>query len=125
MGNTRPGSRAYARCLKLDTVSLALVKAYTSQVEFLEPALFADALKNLLLPVHSLRGLDEAISNTGGLGLESLNPDCSLKKFPRIFVAGEMTDWDAPTGRFLLQGCFSGGFYAANEIISRCGCQMT
>jgi len=125
LGNTRPGSHAYARCLKLDAVSLALVKAYTSQVEFLEPALFADALKNLLLPVHSLRGLDEAISSTGGLGLESLNPDCSLKKFPRIFVAGEMTDWDAPTGGFLLQGCFSGGFYAANEIISRCGCQMT
>jgi predicted flavoprotein YhiN len=67
--------------------------------------------------VHSLRGLDEAISVVGGLGLESINADYSLRTFPRIYVAGEMTDWDAPTGGFLLQGCFSGGYYAANEII--------
>ncbi len=124
LGNAVPGTRAYARCLNLDAASLALIKAFTSQEEFLDPVSFVSSIKNLPLPVHSLRGLDEAISVVGGLGLESINEDCSLRKFPRIFVAGEMTDWDAPTGGFLLQGCFSGGFYAANEIIRRCGREM-
>lgn len=124
LGNATPGTRAYARCLNLDAASLALIKAFTSQEEFLNPVSFVTAIKNLPLPVHSLRGLDEAISVVGGLGLESVDADCSLRMFPRIFVAGEMADWDAPTGGFLLQGCFSGGFYAANEIIRRCGREM-
>ena len=117
LGNATPGTRVYARCLNLDAAALALVKAFTSQKEFLDPVSFVSALKDLRLPVHSLRGLDEAISVVGGLGLESINADYSLRTFPRIYVAGEMTDWDAPTGGFLLQGCFSGGYYAANEII--------
>jgi predicted flavoprotein YhiN len=57
--------------------------------------------------------LDEAISSIGGLDLNEINHDYSLKKFPKVFVAGEMLDWDAPTGGFLLQACFATGHYAA------------
>jgi predicted flavoprotein YhiN len=52
----------------------------------------------------------------GGIALDEVGEDLSLKKHPHIFVAGEMLDWDAPTGGFLLQGAFSIGLWAAKGI---------
>ena len=84
---------------------------------FLIPNKFVEQVKNLKLKINSLRPIDEAISTVGGIDVGELNPNFSLKKYPNIFTIGEMVDWDAPTGGFLLQGCFSMGHFAAKAIL--------
>ena len=69
--------------------------------------------------MNSLRPVEEAISTIGGIDLKEVNDDFSLKKYPWIYTIGEMLDWDAPTGGFLLQGCFSMGHYAAKSILEK------
>lgn len=111
----------YARVFNLSSVSLAIIKTYTDKETFTDPLRFSAVLKNLVIPVISLRPVDEAISTVGGLALGEINPDFSLKKFPGIFTIGEMLDWDAPTGGFLLQGSFSMGNFAGQKILEREG----
>lgn len=77
------------------------------------PEELAHLLTHLPLPVSGLRPLDEAISTAGGVAWEELNEHLMLHQRPGTFVAGEMLDWEAPTGGYLLQGCFSTGAWAA------------
>lgn len=65
------------------------------------------------------RPLDEAISSAGGVCWDEIDEALMLKKFPGIFVAGEMIDWEAPTGGYLMQGCFASGQLAAEGAVSR------
>ena len=97
---------------------MALIKAFTSKEEYLDPEKFVQQIKQLKIPVTSLRPIEEAISTVGGIALSEVNPDYSLKAFPYISVVGEMLDWDAPTGGFLLQGCFSTANFAAKTILN-------
>ncbi|GAC1373515.1 MAG: TIGR03862 family flavoprotein [Hymenobacter sp.] len=87
------------------------------------PALEADALAALLeavpLPVAGLRPLDEAISTAGGVAFSAVDEHLMLRQRPGTFVAGEMLDWEAPTGGYLLQGCFSTGAWVAQAIRAR------
>lgn len=99
--------------LKLDRVQVALLKAYTSGARFVDGSGLVDDLKDLKLTVTALRPIEEAISTVGGIALEEVAPDLSLKRHPHLSVAGEMLDWDAPTGGFLLQGAFALGRWAA------------
>jgi uncharacterized flavoprotein (TIGR03862 family) len=117
IGGRRP--KDYGQALHLSRAQLALLKAYTSREQYLDPALFVGQLKALQVPVASLRPVAEAISTAGGIAVEALNPDFSLKGFPHLVVMGEMIDWDAPTGGFLLQGCFSTAYYAARAILDQ------
>jgi predicted flavoprotein YhiN len=71
------------------------------------------------LPVESLRPVEEAISTIGGIDLNEMNTDFSFKKRPNCFAIGEMLDWDAPTGGFLLQGSFSMGHWVGKKILER------
>lgn len=80
------------------------------------PDELAHLLTHLPLPVSGLRPLDEAISTAGGVAWEELNEHLMLRQRPGTFVAGEMLDWEAPTGGYLLQGCFSTGAWAAQGI---------
>lgn len=66
-------------------------------------------------PIHLTRPrpIDEAISSAGGVRWSELDGDLMLKKLPGVFVAGEMIDWEAPTGGYLMQGCFATGTHAA------------
>jgi len=109
----RAGTKEYAHAFNLNGQEMALLKSFSNKEAFSDPLNFAGLVKSLPLPVHSLRPLDEAISSVGGLDMNEIDHDLSLKKYPKIFVAGEMLDWDAPTGGFLLQGCFATGHYAA------------
>lgn len=102
--------------VKLDRVQVALLKAFTPMHRFIDGSTLITDVKQLRVPVRALRPIDEAISTVGGIPWDELNDDLSLKQYPRIFVAGEMVDWDAPTGGFLLQGCFSTGRLAASAI---------
>ncbi len=115
-GNVAIKTKQYAQKLKLNTTALALLKSFTSKSTFLDSQQFITQVKKLTLPVDSLRPIEEAISTIGGIALSELHPNCSLKKHPHLFAIGEMLDWDAPTGGFLLQACFSMGHYVAREI---------
>lgn len=109
-------SSSYGKALALDSAQMAVIKAFTSKEEFMDPLRFCEAVKNLTVPVQSLRPVEEAISVVGGIDLTDLGDEFSLRKFPCIFSIGEMVNWDAPTGGYLLQGCFSMGAYVANII---------
>jgi uncharacterized flavoprotein (TIGR03862 family) len=112
-------TKDYAELFNLSTVQLAIIKSYSSKDSFLTVDGFIGNIKKLTIPVDSLRPIEEAISTIGGINLDEINDDFSLKKYPWIFVIGEMLDWDAPTGGFLLQGCFSMGNYAAKSILEK------
>lgn len=111
--------RERSAALKLDRAALALVKAFTPRDVMEDPAALAHAVKHLPLPVTGLRPIAEAISTVGGIASAEVAPDLSLRKHPHLFVAGEMLDWDAPTGGFLLQAAFSMGRWAAQGMLAR------
>jgi predicted flavoprotein YhiN len=69
----------------------------------------AQALKGLPLTLAAPRPLDEAISTAGGVCFESLDEQLMLRAAPGVFCAGEMLDWEAPTGGYLLTACFATG----------------
>lgn len=73
------------------------------------PAGLTQAVKGLALKIEGMAPMARAISSAGGMRWTALNPDLSLRRAPCIFIAGEMLDWDAPTGGYLLQGCFATG----------------
>ncbi len=77
----------------------------------------ASKLKKFPLELLGPQPMDEAISSAGGLRLTELADDFSLKKFPRVFAAGEMLSWDVPTGGFLIQGCVSQGYLAGQGML--------
>ncbi len=111
--------RNYGLGLHLDRAAMALLKAYTSRDQFLSPWSLAHVVKDLPVPVSGLRPMEEAISTVGGIRPLDLAPDFSLKQHPCLFALGEMVDWDAPTGGFLLQGCFAMGRYAAQALLKK------
>ncbi len=74
--------------------------------------MLAALIKNATLPVIGVAGLERAISTAGGVSFEELDDDLMLKKLPGVFVAGEMLDYDAPTGGYLLQAAFATGLAA-------------
>ena len=82
------------------------------------PALAALA-KSFPLALRGPRPLEEAISTAGGVAWPELTDDLMLRRLPGIFCAGEMIDWEAPTGGYLLQGCFATGTRAAQGAIFR------
>ena len=85
----------------------------------LGPAALAALLAAVPLPVAGLRPLDEAISTAGGIAFAAVDEHLMLRQRPGTFVAGEMLDWEAPTGGYLLQGCFSTGAWAAQGVALR------
>lgn len=107
----------YSYIFKLNKAQIALIKSFTDKETYLNPVSFIRSLKNLSVPISKLRPIEEAISTVGGISLDELNSDLSLKKIPNIYIAGEMFDWDTITGGFLLQGCFSTAFHISSEIL--------
>jgi uncharacterized flavoprotein (TIGR03862 family) len=74
-----------------------------------DPSRLADAIKALPLPLARPRPIDEAISTAGGVRFEALDEALMVRSLPGLFCAGEMLDWEAPTGGYLLTACFAGG----------------
>ncbi len=111
----------YPKGLHLDRVQLAMVKALTPKERFFSPMHLVEDSKHLRVPVTALRPLDEAISTVGGIRPQDLDAHFALRAFPHLYTVGEMVDWDAPTGGFLLQGCFAMGHHAAQAILHRSG----
>lgn len=112
-------TKDYKRLFNLNNLQLSLLKSYSTKESFLSQTSFINKIKSFEIKIDSLRPIDEAISTVGGIDLSELNSDFSLVKYPNIFTIGEMVDWDAPTGGFLLQGCFSMGYHTAKSILSK------
>ncbi|RAK50802.1 NAD(P)/FAD-dependent oxidoreductase, partial [Phenylobacterium soli] len=79
----------------------------------------ARAIKAAPLKLTGVQGLDRAISSAGGVALEAVDADLMLSARPGVFVAGEMLDWEAPTGGYLLQASFATGVAAAQGALRR------
>ncbi len=107
------GSRSMAKHLHsqvgIDGVKAALLRELTDAATFADPALLARAIKALPLTLVKTRPLDEAISSAGGVTFEAMDERMMLKALPGVFCAGEMLDWEAPTGGYLLTACFASG----------------
>jgi uncharacterized flavoprotein (TIGR03862 family) len=80
--------------------------------------MLAARIKDVPLDVTGVAGLDRAISSAGGIARGAINAHMALKARPNVFVAGEMLDWEAPTGGYLLQGCFATAALAADGIVA-------
>lgn len=109
----------FASALHLNRTQVALLKAFTPKEVSGSVEHFVGSVKELRIPVTGLRPIGEAISTVGGIPVEALNPDFSLKQHPHLFAIGEMVDWDAPTGGFLLQGCFAMGRHVVRSLIAQ------
>jgi len=96
----------------------ALLREFRTPQELAHPASLAAGLKALPVPLTGVRGLDRAISSAGGIRLDELDEKLMLRRMPGVFAAGEMLDWEAPTGGYLLQGCFASGVVAAEGVKS-------
>ena len=86
-----------------------MLRELASAESFADPTLLANALKALPLTLVRPRPLDEAISTAGGVTFEAMDSRLMLNALPGVFCAGEMLDWEAPTGGYLLTGCFASG----------------
>lgn len=102
--------------LNLSRIKLSLLRECTEQTIFNDFSLLAHYIKKLPLTLESARPIEEAISSSGGVSFKELDRFFMLKKYPGWFTAGEMVDWDAPTGGYLLQGCFSTAYMAVEGI---------
>jgi uncharacterized flavoprotein (TIGR03862 family) len=90
-------------------VKAGLIREVVPHEVFTDPAHLATALKSLPLTLVAPRPLEEAISTAGGVSFEALDTSLMLRSFPGVFCAGEMLDWEAPTGGYLLTGCLATG----------------
>ncbi len=118
---TRPrGTRSMASHLQsrlgIKGVKSGLLHECLSKAEYADPARLARALKALPLVLKRARPIDEAISSAGGVRFDALD-GAMLRDLPGVFAAGEMVDWEAPTGGYLLTACFGSGRAAGQAAL--------
>jgi len=113
------GTRNWFRALKLNAATVALLQTIAPN-DYKDSDVLTKRLKNFPLPLRGPRPIAEAISSAGGVRWDELDQNLMLRKMPGIFVAGEMIDWEAPTGGYLLQGCFATGTRAGRAAAQRC-----
>ncbi len=117
------GSRSLSSHLKsrlsIEGIKAALLHELLSKEAMHDPATLARALKTLPLKLVAARPIDEAISSAGGVLFEVLNEDLMCESLPGVYCAGEMLDWEAPTGGYLLTACFASGKRAGEGALRR------
>lgn len=108
------------KCVKLSPAAIGLLREASRNLPT-DPDDLARLIKALPLTVQGTSGLDRAISTAGGVAFDDLDDNLMLRARPGTFVAGEMLDWDAPTGGYLLQATLSTGIAAANGVLAWLG----
>lgn len=108
------------KTLNLPPVAIGLVmeRADRGQLGSYAPERLAQIIKRHEIPVTGPLGIERAISSAGGVTFDALDANAMLREKPGVFAAGEMLDWEAPTGGYLLQACFATGVYAAHGIMA-------
>jgi uncharacterized flavoprotein (TIGR03862 family) len=125
------GTRSYANHLKehagLSGAKAGLLHEGIDQAGWLalqaDPAAMSQRIKALPLNLLRPRPIDEAISSAGGVRLEALDERLMLRAWPGVFCAGEMLDWEAPTGGYLLTACLASGRWAAQGLLGHWAAQ--
>ncbi|WP_370663863.1 TIGR03862 family flavoprotein [Massilia violaceinigra] len=116
------GSRSMSSHLQsrlgIKGVKSGLLRECLSADEFADPARLAAALKMLPVTLKRARPIDEAISSAGGVRFDALDGHAMLSALPGVFAAGEMVDWEAPTGGYLLTACFASGRAAGHGALA-------
>ena len=97
------------KTIGLKGVKIGLLYEFISKEDFANIEKLADAIKALPIPLTATAPIEKAISSAGGINFEELDSNLMLKKIPGVFCAGEMLDWEAPTGGYLLSACFATG----------------
>jgi uncharacterized flavoprotein (TIGR03862 family) len=105
------------KSLALPPNAIALLREVDPDVSKRSDESLAHLIKALPLRITGIRSMDRAISSAGGVTREALDDGLMLKHIPGVFCAGEMLDWEAPTGGYLLQACFSTGKAAAESAL--------
>jgi uncharacterized flavoprotein (TIGR03862 family) len=117
------GSRSLSTHLKsrlgLDGVKSALLHELLTKEVMHDPAQLAAAIKSLPLKLVKPRPVEEAISSAGGVTFDAMTDGLMLHDIPGVFCAGEMLDWEAPTGGYLLTACFASGVVAGQAAAQR------
>jgi uncharacterized flavoprotein (TIGR03862 family) len=101
----------------IDGVKAGLLREIASRENLTDAVRLAALIKALPLRLTATRPLDEAISSAGGVSFDALNPHLMLRDIPGVFCAGEMLDWEAPTGGYLLSACFASGRVAGAGVV--------
>lgn len=107
------------KALKLSKGAVQYIKSLLSKEEFQNLNVLALKIKKLEIEIDSLRPIDEVISTVGGVEMDQIDTCFRLKNIPSIYCIGEMLDWDAPTGGYLIQACVSSGFVAGRTILNQ------
>ncbi len=105
-------------CLGLHGLKMALLHELLSPDELADATALAQRIKALPITLASARPIDEAISTAGGVCFEGLTPELMIKACPGVFCAGEMLDWEAPTGGYLLTASMATGKLAAQGVLN-------
>jgi len=104
--------------LGIQGLKMALLHEVLSPAQLNDPAQLAQALKALPITLKAPRPIDEAISTAGGVRFEGLNAHLMLQQLPGVFCAGEMLDWEAPTGGYLLTASMATGRQSAQGVLA-------
>ena len=116
------GSRSMAshleKTVNIKGVKVGLLREFVPKDDFWNLQPLAHFIKNLPIPLIATRPLDEAISSAGGVTFESLDEDLMLRSIPGVFCAGEMLDWEAPTGGYLITACMASGYAAGLGVLN-------
>ena len=117
------GSRSLSSHIKsrlgLDGVKMGLLHELCPAEDFNQPDILARHIKGLSVPLKNPRPVAEAISTAGGVALQAMGSDLMLSARPGVYCAGEMLDWEAPTGGYLLTACLASGWHVAQGILSK------
>ena len=111
-------SNRLRKAVGIDGVKAALLSELAGAANLSDPHKLAGLIKALPIPVKRPRPIAEAISSAGGVAWDEIDRNYMLKALPGLFVAGEMIDWEAPTGGYLLTACFATGRAAARGILA-------
>ncbi len=118
LGNCPRNFLAEARSRwKLSDAAIAILDKLPGSQPFSSAASLATTVKSCVLKLTGPRPLAEAISSAGGVRWSELDSSLMVRRLPGVFVAGEMIDWEAPTGGYLMQGCFATGTRAARGAL--------
>ena len=102
----------------IEGVKAGLLREVVSKEDFADPVRLAAMIKSLPLRLIAPRPLEEAISTAGGVPFEALTRQLMVRSLPGVFCAGEMLDWEAPTGGYLLTACFATGRAAGTGAVA-------
>jgi uncharacterized flavoprotein (TIGR03862 family) len=111
--------------LGIEGVKAGLLREVLGNEDFNDPIKLCSTIKALPIKLLATRPIAEAISSAGGVSFDAVDENLMIRSLPGVFCAGEMLDWEAPTGGYLLTACFASGRTAGNGVLGWLGVQVS